>query len=111
MKALVLISQAAQVEAGEPNALLLNTIRALAKRILLNNKLGPVVFLAPELGKWSTVGGECVPPRLCLGGGGVIALPCTRCMRICLFADTPLPSLSISVYLSSCCVCAWQVWV
>lgn len=29
----------------------------LARQVLVNNKLGRVVFLTPELGKWSTVGG------------------------------------------------------
>ena len=28
-----------------------------AQSILLNNKLGTIVFCAPELGRWSTVGG------------------------------------------------------
>ena len=57
VKALVTIVQSPVKAEGEANAVLLNTIRALTKRVLLNNKLGPIVFLAPELGKWSTVGG------------------------------------------------------
>lgn len=28
-----------------------------AKSIVYNNKLGPIVFCTPELGRWSTVGG------------------------------------------------------
>ena len=28
-----------------------------AKSIVLTNKLGPIVFCTPELGRWSTVGG------------------------------------------------------
>lgn len=38
------------------------TLRALAKAVLVNNKLGPIVFLTPELGKWSTVGGAFATP-------------------------------------------------
>lgn len=34
-------------------------IRCLAKAIVTNNSLGPIVFITPELGKWSTVGGKC----------------------------------------------------
>ena len=32
-------------------------VLALARRLVWRNALGPVVFLTPELGKWSTVGG------------------------------------------------------
>lgn len=28
-----------------------------AKSIIENNKLGPIVFATPEIGRWSTVGG------------------------------------------------------
>jgi len=28
-----------------------------AKSVVVNNKLGPIVFCTPELGRWSTVGG------------------------------------------------------
>ena len=31
--------------------------RDLAKRILQSNIIGPIVFVCPELGKWSTAGG------------------------------------------------------
>lgn len=32
-------------------------VMAFAKRLLWRNHLGPIVFVTPELGKWSTVGG------------------------------------------------------
>jgi hypothetical protein len=31
--------------------------REFARKIIKANKLGPIVFICPELGKWSTVGG------------------------------------------------------
>jgi len=31
--------------------------RKAAESIVLSNKLGPIVFCTPELGRWSTVGG------------------------------------------------------
>ena len=36
------------------------TVKALAKAVLINNNVGPIVFITPELGKWSTVGGEAL---------------------------------------------------
>ena len=33
------------------------SVTVLARRLLLSNALGPIVFVTPELGKWSTVGG------------------------------------------------------
>jgi hypothetical protein len=84
VKALVAIAQAPVVAEGEPNALLLNSVHALAKRMLLNNKLGPIVFLAPELGKWSTVGGafdtRVRSRRSCHS--------CCCCLFVCLFAGS-----------------------
>lgn len=32
-------------------------VTAFARRLLLSNHIGPIVFVTPELGKWSTVGG------------------------------------------------------
>jgi glycogen synthase len=32
-------------------------VTAFARRLLLSNLIGPIVFVTPELGKWSTVGG------------------------------------------------------
>lgn len=32
-------------------------IKILCTELLENNKLGPILFVTPELGRWSTVGG------------------------------------------------------
>jgi hypothetical protein len=32
-------------------------LKDLCKKILMSNQIGPIVFICPELGKWSTAGG------------------------------------------------------
>lgn len=45
------ITEIAEVE-GKPNPAV-----TVAKQFLDRNKMGPIVFATPELGRWSTVGG------------------------------------------------------
>jgi hypothetical protein len=81
IRALVSVAQPpASAEASDDSEFVATaaSIRALAKKVLKDNQLGPIVFLCPELGKWSTVGGECRLP-LCMGlRSSPLSCPCSQ---------------------------------
>jgi hypothetical protein len=52
-------------------------VKCLAKAIVTNNSLGPIVFITPELGKWSTVGGTWIA-----AGGPPVSVP-SQLMLFC----------------------------
>lgn len=43
-------------DGGDKDGVIIPPVKA-AKSVVDSNKLGPIVFCTPELGRWSTVGG------------------------------------------------------